>query len=313
MNYERDYGNRNFLERAAQRVRGWMGHRGGRDMEYDDEFRGGMMNRGWDDDRGYREMGDVSGRGGYAGGMDRGYGAPNWRGYNDDWNRGMGGGWGRGGGGEYRTGGYNAGHGAWDVDWDDDRTGGYGMNRGGMERGGMGRGWTGGDERDHFMGRDFQTNQPRYGHDRGWRGDMDDATLPGSDWNRGDWNRGGMGGGMMGRGMMNRGGMGGTDRDWDRGDRDLDRENRGEWDRGDRGNWNRGMDRGMQGGGMDRGYGGAGMMGRDADLGDVGGGTIGNYGAYGGYGIDRFRSASAGGVPSGQYFRGYGVGSGYRG
>jgi hypothetical protein len=39
---------------------------------------------------------------------------------------------------------------------------------------------------------------------------------------------------------------------------------------------------------------------------------IGNYGAYGNYGIERFRSASGGGVPSGQYFRGYGVGSGYR-
>ena len=91
MNYERDYGNRNLLERAAQRVRGWMGHRGG-GMEYDDGYRGGMMSRGWNDDPGYREMGDVS-RGGYAGGMDRGYGATNWRGYNDDWNRGMGGGW----------------------------------------------------------------------------------------------------------------------------------------------------------------------------------------------------------------------------
>ncbi len=303
MNYERDYGNRNLLERAAQRVRGWMGHRGG-GMEYDDGYRGGMMNRGWDDDRGYREMGDVSGRGGYAGGMDRGYGAANWRGYNDDWNRGMGGGWGRGG--EYRTGGYNAGHGAWDVDWDENRPGGYGMNRGG----GMNRGWTGGDDRDHYMGRDFQTNQGQYGHDRGWRGDMDDATLPGGDWNRGDanrgggWNRGEMGGGMMGRGMMggmNRGTMGGgMDRDWDRYDRD--------WDRTERGNWNRGMQ-----GGMDRGYAAGGTMGGDADMGDAGGGTIGNYGAYGSYGIDRFRSASAGGVPSGQYFRGYGVGSGYRG
>jgi hypothetical protein len=293
MNYERDYGNRNLLERAAHRVRGWMGNRGGRDMGYDDEYRGGMMNRGWDDDRGYREMGDVSGRGGYAGGMDRGYGATSWRGYNDDWNRGMGGGWGRGGGGEYRTGGYNAGHGAWDVDWDDNRGGGYGLDRGGMDRG-----WTGGSERDHYMGRDFMTNQGRYGHDRGWRGDMDDATLPG-----GDWNRGGTGGGMMGRGMMggmNRGMQGGMDRDWDR--------DRGDWDRGDRGSWNRGGQ-----GGMGRGYSADGMMGRDADLGDVGGGTIGNYGAYGGYGIDRFRSASAGGVPSGQYFRGYGVGSGYRG
>ncbi|HEU0302122.1 MAG TPA: hypothetical protein VFR37_21885 [Longimicrobium sp.] len=294
MSYERDYGNRNLLERAAHRVRGWIGHRGGRDMGYDDGYRGGMMHRGWNDERGYREMGGM-GRGGYAGGMDRGYGAGTWRGYNDDWNRGMGG----GRGGEYRTGGYNARHGGWDVDWDDSRPGGYGMERGGMDRGGMGRGWTGGGERDHYMGRDFMTNQGHYGHDRGWRDD--DATLPG-----GDWNRGGMGGGTTGRGMMGgtgRGMIGGTDRDWNRGDR-------GDWDRGD---WDRGgRNRGMQGG-MSRGYAGGGMMDPDTDMGDADGGTIGNYGAYGGYGFDRFRSASAGGVPTGQYFRGYGVGSGYRG
>src|SRR5688500_5800989 len=100
MNYGRDYGNRNFLERAANTVRGWMGRRpGGDDRWYDDEYRGGMMARGWAGDRGYREMGDVSGY--RAAGMDRGYGGANWRGYNDDWNRGTGGGWGRGGGDEY--------------------------------------------------------------------------------------------------------------------------------------------------------------------------------------------------------------------
>jgi hypothetical protein len=282
MNYERDYGNRNFLERAANTVRGWVGrHGGGDDRWYDDEYRGGPMNRGSDGDRGYREMGDVSG---YRGGMDRGYGATNWRGYNDDWNRGMGGGWGRGGGDEYRTGGYNASHGGWDVDWDDSRMRGYGPDRG-MNRG------MGGGERDHYMGRDFMTNHPHFGHD--WRsGHTDDATV---DRDRGDWNRPG---GMMGRGMtggMNRGMQGGMDRGWD----------------GDRGDWNRGgAPRSGRGYGAD--YGGGGMMGRDAGLGDAEGGMIGNYGAYGSYGIERFRSASGGGVPTGQYFRGYGVGSGYQ-
>jgi hypothetical protein len=291
MNYGRDYGNRNFLERAAQTVRGWVGrHGGGDDRFYDDEYRGGMMNRGGYD-RGYREMGDVSGYGG--GGFDRGYGAANWqgrnpdwnRGANDNWNRGMGGGgWGRGGGGDYRTGGYNSSHGSWDVDWDNDRSGGYGMDRGmgrgGMDRGYSGGGYGGGDDRDHYMGRDFQTNHPHFGHH--WQaGHHDDATV---EMNRGggDWNR--SGGGMTGRGM----------------DRDRDAGRSG------------GYDRGMAGGGMGGSYGGAGMLGRDADVGDVSGGMIGNYGAYGNYGIERFRSASGGGVPSGQYFRGYGVGSGYR-
>ena len=302
MNYGRDYGNRNFLERAAHTVRGWVGRRGGGDDRwYDEEYRSGMMNRGWDDDRGYREMGDVSGYRG--GGMDRGYGGASWRGYNDDWNRGMGGGWGRGGGDEYRTGGYNAGHGGWDVDWDDNRTGGYGtdrgMSRGGMDRGGVDRGMMGGNERDHYMGRDFMTNHPHFGHD--WRsGHTDDATV---DMNRGGgWNRGMMGG-------MNRGMQGGMDRGWDE-------DRGGEWSRGG-GMGGGGMDRGGygggMGGGMDRaGYGGGGMLSRDNSVGDVNGGMIGNYGAYGNYGIERFRSASGGGVPTGQHFRGYGVGSGYR-
>jgi hypothetical protein len=254
MNYGRDYGNRNFFERAAHTVRGWMGRPGGGgdDRFYDDEYRG--------------------------------YGASTWRGRNPDWDRGMGGaGWGRGGAGDYRTGGYNASHGGWDVDWDDNRSGGYdrGMGRGGMDRG-YGAGY-GGNERDHYMGRDFQSNHPHFGHH--WQaGHHDDATV---DMNRGggDWNR--MGGGMMGRGMQ-----GGMNRDREAG-------------RG-------GYDRGMTGGGMDRGYGGAGMMGGDADVGDVSGGMIGNYGAYGNYGLERFRSGNNGGVPTGQYFRGYGVGSGYR-
>lgn len=283
MNYGRDYGNRNFLERAAHTVRGWVGrHGGGDERYYDDGYRGGggMMNRGWEGGRGYREMGDLSG--GY-GGADRGYGATTWQGRNLDWNRGSGGGWGRGGGGgDYRTGGYNASHGSWDVDWDDGRSGGYdrGMGRGGMDRGYNAGGH--GDERDHYMGRDFQTNHPHFGHH--WQaGHHDDATAD----RGGDWSR--MGGGMMGRGMQ-----GGMDRD-----RDAGRSG--------------GYDRGMTRGGMDRGgYGGAGMLGGDADVGDVSGGMIGNYGAYGNYGVERFRSGSGGGVPTGQHFRGYGVGSGYR-
>ena len=289
MNYGRDYGNRNFLERAAHTVRGWMGRGGGDDRWYDDEYRGGMTNRGWDEDRGYREMGDVSGYRG--GGMERGYGGSSWRGYNDDWNRGMGGGWGRGGGGDYRSGGYNARHGGWDVDWDDNRTGGYGMDRGGT---GLDRG---GNDRDHFMGRDFMTNHPHFGHD--WRsGHADDDTV---DMNRGggDWNRGGMMGGGMNRGW-------GSERDtWNRGAGRYGADYGGGMDR-DRGGM---MDRGGMGGS----YGGGGMLSRDNSVGDVNGGMIGNYGAYGNYGIERFRSASAGGVPSGQHFRGYGVGSGYRG
>lgn len=285
MNYGRDYGNRNFLERAAHTMRGWMGRHGAGDGWYDDEYRGGPAGRGPGYDRGYRETGDVSG---YRGG----YGATTWRGYNDDWNRGLGGTRGRGGADEYRTGGYNAGHGGWEVDWDEGRRGGY--DRGmGMDRGYAG----GGGERDHYMGRDFMTNHPHFGHD--WRsGHTDDATVDmdrGSEWNRG---RAGMGGGMMGRGMaggMNRGMQGGMDRGWDS-------------DRGDR---SRG---GEVGNGRAR-YGadyGGGMLGREPGLGDADGGMIGNYGAYGNFGLERFRSASGGGVPSGQYYRGYGVGSGYR-
>ena len=302
MSYGRDYGNRNFLERAANTVRGWVG-RGPQGGGYDDGYRGGM-DRGWNEGRGgYREMGDVSGyRGaGWNGGMEHGYGAAGWRGYNDDWNRGAGGGaragWGHAGGEGYRTGGYQPRHGAWDVEWDEDRT----MPGGGMGRGmqaGMGGGYGGGyDSRDYYAGRDFMTNQGSYDYHDAYRDDME----PG-----GRGNMGRMSGGMMGAGGMNRGvqgGMGrgmqgGMDRDWDR----------GQWGQGGRGDWNRS-------GGMSRGGTGAqgGMLGGDADLGDAGGGMIGNYGAYGSYGIERFRSGSAGGVPTGQYWTGYGHGSGYRG
>ncbi len=236
MNYGRDYGNRNFLDRAAHTVRGWLGNRGGH-SGYDDGYRGGMNRGGWDEGYGgYREMGDVS----YRGGMDHGYGATNWTGRNPDWS---GGGWGRGGAQEYRTGGYQPQHGSWDVDWDDgDRT----MPQGGMYRGGM-------------MG----SGGGRY--DRGYMG---------------------------GRGMQ--GGMGrGMNRGYDRDDYRRDYRQGG----------------GMNAGGMGYGTG----MGPDADLGDALGGTIGNYGAYGGYGIERFRSGSAGGVPTGQYWTGYGHGGPYRG
>jgi hypothetical protein len=248
MNYGRDYGNRNFLDRAANTVRGWLGHRGGH-SGYDDGYRGGMY-RGRDEGHGgYREMGDVSGGyRGWQGGMDHGYGATNWTGRNPDWDRGTGGGWGSGGNQEYRTGGYQPRHGSWDVDWDDaDRT----MPRGGMSRGMMGSG--GG----------------RY--DRGYRDDMDRGM-----------NRG-MSGGMMGRGMQ-----GGMNRGYDRDD------------------YRQGG--GMQSGGM--GY-GTGMLG-EVDMGDASGGMLGNYGAYSNYGIERFRTGNNGGVPTGQYWTGYGHGSGYR-
>lgn len=276
MNYGRDYGNRNFLERTADRVRGWLGGRGGYDY---DEYRGGM-DRGWTEDRGYREMGGVGYRGG---GMGPGYGETTWRGRDDEWNRGMGGGWGRGGRDEYRTGGYRPRHDAWDVDWDEGR---------GLGRGGMGRGYArdfGRGERDHYASRDFMTNRGYYDAEGPYRGDMDDLGP-----------RGG-----MGRGMMGRGASGG----WDRGLRgEVDRD----WDRGERGEWNRGRGRGgRHRGGMVRGE--PGMMGRDREVGDLRGGTIENYPPYGDFGMQEFRSGSAGGVPIGQYWRGYGVGSGYRG
>lgn len=286
MNYGRDYGNRNFLDRAANTVRGWFGDRGGHD--YDNGYRGGMRG-GWNQAQGgYREMGDVSGGyRGWQGGMEHGYGSTNWAGRNPDWNRGdAGGGWGRGGNETYRTGGYQPQHGSWDVDWnDDDRTlPGGSMRRGGMT-GGMSAGMMGSGggryDRGYTQGREFTS----YDRHDAFRDDMEPGMRGGS-----------MGGGMMGRGMtggMNRGMQGGMHREVQRGyDRDLD--------------WNR-----SGGGAGGTGY-GTGMLGRDADLGDANGGMIGNYGPYGGYGIERFRSGSGGGVPTGQFWTGYGHGSGYR-
>jgi hypothetical protein len=253
MNYGRDYGNRNFLDRAAHTVRGWLGNRGGHD--YDDGYRAGGMGQGWGPDRGgYREMGDVSGPRNWQGAMDHGYGATNWTGRSADWNHGLGGerggtGWARGGEG-YRTGGYQPQHGAWDVDWDD-RT----MPQGGTGRGGMMGRMSGG-----MMG-----SGDRY--DRGY---------------------------TQGRGMS--AGMG---RGVNRYAADYDRDDY------------RGSGGYRAGGGMAPGGMGAGGMGYG--LGDAGGGTIGNYGPYGSYGLERFRGGNAGGVPLGQYWTGYGHGSGYNG
>lgn len=255
MSYGRDYGNRNFMDRAASTVRGWFGHRSG----YDEGYRGGPS-RG-----GYREGGDPGGGyRGWHGGMEHGYGGTHRAGRDPDWNEGYGAG--RGGEG-YRTGGYQPRHGAWDVDWDD-RT---------PRHGGMGRGMMGsGPSRDRGYGRDFTARHPAFDDHDAYRGEL----------GRGMTGRGMSGG--MGRGMS--GGMPGrVNRDWDRED-----------------GWNRGR----TGGGP--GY-GPGMQAGDAGLGDEMGGTIGNYGPYGSYGLERFRSRSGGGVPTGQYWTGYGHGSGYPG
>jgi hypothetical protein len=272
MSYGRDYGNRNFMDRAASTVRGWFGNRGG----YDEGYRGGP-GRG-----GYREEGGDLG-GGYRdwrGGMEHGYGATNWTGRNPDWNDGYGAN--RGGEG-YRTGGYQPRHGAWDVDWDD-RTPRGGMNRGsGRMTGGMA---ASGPSYQQGYGRDFTARHPAFDDHDAYRGDRDRGMM-GRPMDRGMADRGRMDRGMSG-GMQ-----GGMNRGWDRED-----------------GWNRGADRGRTGGGPAYG---PGMQAGDADLGDEAGGTIGNYGAYGNYGLERFRSGSAGGVPTGQYWTGYGHGSGYRG
>ncbi|HLM45909.1 MAG TPA: hypothetical protein VK458_18715, partial [Myxococcaceae bacterium] len=70
-----------------------------------------------------------------------------------------------------------------------------------------------------------------------------------------------------------------------------------------RNNQNRGGAQGGTGGGY---YGGgtAGARGNAGDWGDYGGGAYGDSGA--------FRGSSAGGIEPGRFFRGYGVGSGYR-
>lgn len=296
MNYGRDYGNRNFLDRAANTVRGWFGDRGGHD--YDNGYRGGMRGP-WDESHGgYREMGDVSG--GYRnwqGGMEHGYGSTNWTGRNADWDRGdAGGGWGRGAGQTYRTGGYQPQHGSWDVDWnDDDRT----LPGGSMRRGGMGGGMSAGMmgsgggryDRGYVEGRDFMTNQPAYDRHDAFR----DGREPGM--------HGGPMGGGMGRGMtggMNRGMQGGMHRGYDR---DVQRG----YDRDMGGGWNR------SGGGMDAGRSdyGTGMRGRDAGMGDVAGGAVGNYRPFSNYGIDRFRTGGAHTLGTGGFWTGYGDGSGF--
>jgi hypothetical protein len=52
----------------------------------------------------------------------------------------------------------------------------------------------------------------------------------------------------------------------------------------------------------------AGSMG----VGDADGGMGGRDGAYGPYGMERFRNGNSGGVPTGQYYTGYGVGNSHR-
>ena len=242
MNYGRDYGNRNFLDRAANTVRGWLGNRQGH-SDYDEGFRG--VDRGWSGERGFREGRDVGYRG-WQGGMEHGYGATNWMGRNADWDRGTGDGWGRGGAHDYRVGGYGPLNGAWDADWEDRTLPQRGMQRGGRFSG-M-RGGAAGYDRP-FLNRGFGANPPEYRRAGAFR-----------------------------RGLAERGMERGIRRGYDRDD-----YFRGRF-----------------------GYGAAGRA-----LGDEPGGTIGNYGAYGSYGVERFRSGSSGGVPTGQYWTGYGVGSGY--
>lgn len=243
--YGRDYGNRNFMERAANTVRGWFGG----EHDYGRDYRG----QGRDYDRshrpqggGYREMGDVSGygRGGSAGGGS-GYGAANWTGRNPDWNRGYGAGpragWGHADYDSYRTGGYQPQHGSWDVDWDESR-GGYGASRGRESQGyGQNRGYDG---RDYgARGRGYDAGMR--GRSRPVRGYADDMR------------RGGEGGGYA--------------------------SSRGT------GTWHPGQ-----------------------DPSDMNGGVGGSYGAYGPYGIERFRAKNSGGVSPGEYYTGYGIGTGYR-
>jgi hypothetical protein len=47
-------------------------------------------------------------------------------------------------------------------------------------------------------------------------------------------------------------------------------------------------------------------------MGDADGGMGGRYGAYGPYGMERFRNGNSGGVPTGGYYTGYGVGNSHR-
>ncbi|HEX8392981.1 MAG TPA: hypothetical protein VF665_11535 [Longimicrobium sp.] len=259
MNYGRDYGNRNFVERAANTVRGWFG---GEHEHYDREFRGGMyggdrQRGGWSGGEGYREMG------GMAGGYPRG---------------------GRSDFDSYRAGGYRPNHGSWDVEWDrsEPRGGGYGAQRGGaMYGGGMNRGMGGAPrggytDHDNYASRDFLTNQGYYDAHGGYRGEMEEPGM-----------RGGRGYG---------GGYTGAFAGPDRGE-----TYRGRVQRADYGREYRGGAQQQPGYGLNQG-----------GAGDAGGGLMGNYGPYSSYGIERFRSNNSGGVQPGQYYTGYGVGTGYR-
>ncbi|HZG41321.1 MAG TPA: hypothetical protein VEY93_00075 [Longimicrobium sp.] len=249
MNYGRDYGYRNFMDRAAETVRGWFG---GRD-DYGHDYRGGGMHRvgmhgggssragmyggdhergGWNQHGGYREMGDING--GYTGGMSRGnfgsgYTATSYTGQGggNRYDAGYRAGRGRDGGDSYDTGGYRPTHGLTDVDWND-------------------RGYRGG------------------GHNRGaYGGRGHDMDRPGA--------RGGYAG-------THRGGMGRYGSEYRGGNTGHLGSGGGEYDAGNMG------------------------------VGDSEGGIGGRYGAYGPYGMERFRNSNSGGVPTGQYYTGYGVG-----
>lgn len=141
MNYGRDYGNRNFVERAANTVRGWLGG---------DHY-----------DRGYQGGGRTQG-GMYGGDRQRGgYGR---EGYREMGAMGAGYGRGRSDFDSYQAGGYRPDHGGWDVDWNRNAGGGYG----GQQRHSGGMFGAGGRE---FAGRgDYSRdygNQGRY--DAGYR------------------------------------------------------------------------------------------------------------------------------------------------
>ena len=134
--YGRDYDHRNWLDRAGETVRGWLG--GGRD--YDREYGPGDL-REWqhrDWNRGRAPRGGTGMNRGYgAGGMNRG-------GMSREWME-----------NEYGGGGYNAGN-----DWGDYNHGGWGgdlyrrSNAGGVEPGrhfrGYGHGSSGGNGYEPF-------------------------------------------------------------------------------------------------------------------------------------------------------------------
>ena len=153
MRYGHDY-DRNFLERAADTVRGWFGGR-----EYDHDFH--PRGPGWRGDSGYRELGHP-GRGRVPRGYDRELHS-GWR------------------GDAYRTHrGYHPSHGGWDVDWE----------HRGMSRGGYGRDFDRGYRVDRHAwdeprGRMMRGRGPEWsrgrgaGVGRGWAdglGDMERGT-----------------------------------------------------------------------------------------------------------------------------------------